>query len=123
LRPSYNVGVPFDDAADNKDYYAAQAIYFGNGMALVDSSTYYSHLPLFAFDDATFDGKRHFFSMDVPKRLNQSRHHALQPVKGLVQSLVEHHPERVHCSRRSAGRRAHRSSGAGACSVFSGAMQ
>jgi hypothetical protein len=41
LRPSYNVGVPFDDAADNKDDYAAQATYFGNGMALVDSSNYY----------------------------------------------------------------------------------
>jgi hypothetical protein len=68
----YNVGVQFDDPADNKDYYAAKATYFGIGMALVDSSTYYSHLPLFAFDDATFDGKKHFFSIDVPKRLNQN---------------------------------------------------
>ncbi len=66
----FNIGVEFEDAQNSNDFYAAKSTYLRNGTALVDSSTRYTHLPLFAFEDATFNGELHFFTIDVPKRVN-----------------------------------------------------
>jgi len=66
----FNIGVEFEDAQNSQDFYAAKTAYFRNGTALVDSSVRYTHMPLFAFDDAPFNGQNHFFSVNVPKRVN-----------------------------------------------------
>ncbi|HAD14384.1 MAG TPA: hypothetical protein DCF33_18335 [Saprospirales bacterium] len=66
----FDVGIQFDDPAHIENFYAAKANYFNHGIALVDSSASYAHLPLFKFDDVLFDGNPHFFSITIPKQLN-----------------------------------------------------